>query len=236
MPIAAHYSRRLRAMGKGLVSEKRGYLIKPTSDAKSVSDEYLKNLQNFRAEKAKYGLPEVDDRFHVWRVPVKANKKRIGEIVIDAYNGAIVQAKTTKADLLIAREVEALEKAEVVKKSCRKPIMSDLPNMIIKGDSIQELDKLPEESVNLVFTSPPYYNAKPEYSEYTTYEEYLDLMRNVIRASARVLSEGRFFVLNVSPVLLRRASRSEASKRIAVPFDFHQIFMDEGFDFIDDIH
>jgi DNA modification methylase len=49
------------------------------------------------------------------------------------------------------------------------------------------------------------------------------------------LSEGRFFVINISPVLLRRASRNQASKRIAVPFDLHRIFIEEGYDFIDDI-
>ncbi|MCM4594715.1 site-specific DNA-methyltransferase, partial [Escherichia coli] len=81
------------------------------------------------------------------------------------------------------------------------------------------MKKLPDESVNLVFTSPPYYNAKPEYSEYHTYDEYLSLLRSVIKECHRVLSEGRFFVINVSPVLIRRASRNEASKRIAVPFD-----------------
>jgi DNA modification methylase len=41
--------------------------------------------------------------------------------------------------------------------------------------------------------------------------------------------------MNISPVLIRRASRSEASRRIAVPFDIHRIFIEEGFDFIDDI-
>ena len=50
-----------------------------------------------------------------------------------------------------------------------------------------------------------------------------------------MLSEGRFFVMNTAPVLLRRASRNESSKRIAVPFDLHGIFTEEGFDFIDDI-
>jgi len=60
-------------------------------------------------------------------------------------------------------------------------------------------------------------------------------MRQVISRAHRVLSEGRFFVINTSPVLLRRTSRNEASKRIAVPFDLHRIFIEEGFDFIDDI-
>jgi DNA modification methylase len=50
-----------------------------------------------------------------------------------------------------------------------------------------------------------------------------------------VLSEGRFFVINVSPVLIRRANRTESSKRIAVPFDLHRIFIEEGYEFMDDI-
>jgi DNA modification methylase len=40
-------------------------------------------------------------------------------------------------------------------------------------------------------------------------------------------------VINISPVLIRRASRSESSRRIALPFDFHRLFIEEGFDFID---
>jgi DNA modification methylase len=60
-------------------------------------------------------------------------------------------------------------------------------------------------------------------------------MRKAIHHCHQVLGEGRFFVMNVSPVLIRRASRSEASKRIAVPFDMHRLFIEEGFDFVDDI-
>src|ERR1051326_1862808 len=89
--------------------------------------------------------------------------------------------------------------------------------------------------VDLIFTSPPYFNARPEYSEYEEYHQYLFKMRQIIHRSHRVLNEGRFFVINVSPVLLRRASRNEASRRIAVPFDLHRIFIEEGHDFIDDI-
>lgn len=111
-----------------------------------------------------------------------------------------------------------------------------LSNTIRMGDSEELLMDMPNECVDLVFTSPPYYNAKPEYAEYLSYEEYLLKMQKIIHQCARVLNEGRFFVLNVSPVLIRRASRNEASKRIAVPFDFHRIFIEEGFEFIDDIH
>jgi DNA modification methylase len=68
-----------------------------------------------------------------------------------------------------------------------------------------------------------------------TDEEYLLKMRKIIHQAHRVLNEGRFFVMNIAPVLIRRASRNQASKRIPVPFDMHQVFTQEGFDFIDDI-
>jgi DNA modification methylase len=103
------------------------------------------------------------------------------------------------------------------------------------GDSEETLSELPAGSVDLVFTSPPYFNARPDYTDYVSYEGYLLKVRKIIQQAHRLLAEGRFFVMNVSPVLLRRASRSESSKRIAVPFDMHRLFIEEGYEFIDDI-
>jgi len=113
--------------------------------------------------------------------------------------------------------------------------ISSLRNTVGLGDCEALLQEMPAESVDLIFTSPPYYNARPEYTDYVTYEEYLLKIRKVIQNAHRVLNEGRFFVMNSAPVLVRRAKRSESSKRIAVTFDIHRIFTEEGFDFIDDI-
>jgi DNA modification methylase len=106
---------------------------------------------------------------------------------------------------------------------------------VIQADAREALAALPEGAAELVFTSPPYFNARTQYSDHDSYEDYLAMVRQVIRATRRVLAEGRFFVLNASPVLLRRARRSEASRRIAVPFDIHRLFVEEGFDFMEDI-
>jgi DNA modification methylase len=223
-------------MLKKLVSEKKGYAIKTVAEAKKIASKFLEKIEGFDKNISTFGLPEIDDRFDVWRVPVKVKRSKIGEIVINAKRGDINKAKSSNPELLVSNGKEAINERKSARKHYKNPELSMLKNMVIKGDSIEELKKLPKESVNLVFTSPPYYNAKPEYSEYSSYEEYLELMRGVIRSCRDVLSEGRFFVLNVSAVLIRRASRSEASKRIAVPFDFHRLFIEEGFEFIDDIH
>lgn len=159
---------------------------------------------------------------------------KLGEVVIDAYSGGIDEKKTTRPNLIEARLLKKDER-KLREKNNQKIQISSLRNTIGLGDCIQLANDMPAESVDLVFTSPPYFNARPEYSEYDEYSNYLTFMRTVIRACARVLSEGRFFVMNTSPVLLRRANRNEASRRIAVPFDIHSIFIEEGFEFIDDI-
>jgi DNA modification methylase len=112
---------------------------------------------------------------------------------------------------------------------------STVSNIIGFGDSEQLLQELPEESVDLIFTSPPYFNARPEYSRYSDYDSYLSKMEAIIQCCHRVLSEGRFFVLNSSPILIPRSRRNKSSQRKAIPFDLHHVVMGAGFDFIDDI-
>lgn len=222
--------------GKKLVSEKRKYLVKNVAEAKKISENWLKEIDLFQA--IKFGLPEIDDRYHIWRVPItnKNNKNKIGEIVIDAYTTEILLDKTTKQEMLEARLLGKDEERINIKSNGKAEYrISHLRNTIGLGDSVELIDEMPSSSVDLVFTSPPYFNARPEYSDYEIYEEYLLKMRQLIRKSHRVLNEGRFFVINCSHVLLRRASRNESSTRIAVPFDLHRIFNEEGYEFIDDI-
>ena len=221
---------------KDTVAEKRKYNVLNVENARQVTHTWLKTIE--LADAVSFGLPEIDDRYHVWRVPLlgKHSQERVGEVVIDAYTSLLIENKSTSPDILEARLLHRptpAKKPAANHKKKYKP--SNLRNTIILGDSEDALPEFPEESVDLIFTSPPYYNARPEYEDYITYEEYLLKMRKVIQACHRVLNEGRFFVMNISPVLIRRASRSQSSKRIAVPFDMHRLFVEEGFDFIDDI-
>lgn len=216
-------------------NKKDNYRISTVKSAKSVALVYIKECELDKV--TKFGLPEIDDRFDVWRVPVLSiDGIMIGEIVIDAISSFVDINKTTSKEILENRLLGRKVTFSSKKKDKRVPKISMLSNTIRMGDAEDLLMDMPNECVDLVFTSPPYYNAKPEYAEYLSYEEYLLKMRKIIHQCARVLNEGRFFVINISPVLIRRASRNEASKRIAVPFDFHRIFIEEGFEFIDDIH
>lgn len=218
------------------VYERRGYVITSVKQAKSVAQEYLDDAIPGQNEVI-FGLPEVDDRYHVWRVPVlAASRTRLGEVVISARDGSVDTVRSSDPRLIRSVVLEREDEASGRDRSRRSPIVrSNLRNTIILGDSEETLADLPAESVDLVFTSPPYFNARPDYTEYAAYEEYLSKMRRVIQQCHRLLSEGRFFVINVSPVLIRRTNRNSASRRIAVPFDLHRILVEEEFDFIDDI-
>ena len=109
-----------------------------------------------------------------------------------------------------------------------------LKNVLVEGNVIDILDIIPDGSVHLTFTSPPYYNAR-DYSIYATYNEYLDFLEDVFVKVNRITKEGRFFVLNTSPVIMPRAGRKYSSRRYPVPFDIHARLMKLGWDFIDDI-
>jgi DNA modification methylase len=221
---------------KSTVAEKRKYRVLNVQDAKQVA---LVWLQQSRLENAvTFGLPEIDDRYHIWRVPLlhAQTQRLLGEAVIDARTSLLIESKSTAPDVLESRLLGRVEPATTQKKTASGSYpVSHLRNTIALGDSEQVLQELPAESVGLIFTSPPYYNARPEYADYITYEEYLLKLRKIIANAHRVLQEGRFFVMNIAPVLIRRTSRSESSRRVAVPFDVHRIFIEEGYDFIDDI-
>lgn len=107
------------------------------------------------------------------------------------------------------------------------------PTLIV-GDSETTLSHIEKETINLIFTSPPYYNAR-EYSVYKSYNDYLNKMKNVWKQCQNVLENGRFLVINVSPVITKRPGREFESIRYPIHFDFHNILSDIGFEFIDEI-
>ena len=62
---------------------------------------------------------------------------------------------------------------------------------VIFGDA-RNMKELPNESVHLVVTSPPYYNAPFDFPGlFRSYDEYLDLLRDVGKELYRVLKPGR---------------------------------------------
>ena len=137
----------------------------------------------------------------------------------------------------IVKETAAIHFAKkdvATKPSDFKLAGESIKNLIINGDVNKILQYFPKESIDLTFTSPPYYNAK-DYSIFPSYSEYLKFLKITFQNIHNVTKDGRFFIINTSPVIMPRVDRQYNSKRYAIPFDLHPILIDIGWEFIDDI-
>ena len=108
---------------------------------------------------------------------------------------------------------------------------------IIWGDCLNVLTKMDSESIQLMVTSPPYYNAR-EYSKWDNINDYLLDMEDIIRETYRVLDNHRIWVFNVGDIFdnPRTVTKSVWGKtRLPLGAYFISIFEKCGFTFVDDI-
>jgi DNA modification methylase len=113
-------------------------------------------------------------------------------------------------------------------------VNADWSNKVINGDALSILKVIPDETIHLTFTSPPYYNAR-DYSIYSSYSEYLDFLDKLFIEILRTTKSGRFVAVNTSPIIMPRAGRKYPSTRYPIPYDLHALMMRQGWEFVDDI-
>lgn len=139
---------------KDSVAEKRKYNVLNVQDARKVTRTWLESIDLSQA--ISLGLPEIDDRYHFWRVPLLSQDthERVGEVVIDAYTSLLLREKSTSPDVLETRLLKrkTKKKKQSPKKKTYRP--SNLRNTIACGAAEQILQDFPAESVDLIFTSP----------------------------------------------------------------------------------
>ena len=99
------------------------------------------------------------------------------------------------------------------------PVPPEVLDAIVLGDS-REMKALPDASVHLMVTSPPY-NARKTYDDDLTLDEYLDLLRAVFRETHRVLVPGGRACINVANL----------GRKPYIPLSsfINQIMIEEGF-------
>lgn len=89
--------------------------------------------------------------------------------------------------------------------------------------------EIEDESVHLVVTSPPYYNAPFDYQGlFKSYEQYLGVLKNFAKESYRVLQAGRIVVLNIDDMLVD-------GEKFPIVADATKIFQEAGFRYRDRI-
>ena len=207
-----------------------------TDDIRQVAERWLwDRLPDLVHDTVSLGLPEWDDRLNLWRVAlVHENSRRhqVGEIQVDSLGNIYREP----VPAMVVERLGAIDPRPTTRRPQQRAItFPPTPNKVILGDCRAVLPEFSPDSVQLVLTSPPYFNAKPECVEYLDYPSYMDVLGEAFEACHAVLAEGRFLIVNVSPVLVRRTSRNTASRRLPIPFDLHPILDRIGFEFVDDI-
>lgn len=115
-----------------------------------------------------------------------------------------------------------------------KDFMNNQTVRLLQGDCLELMKTIPDGSVDLIITSPPYYNAR-EYSQYSSYQEYLKTMVDIFSVVKDKMNSGSFLCINVSPVIQARESRNEKSKRYAIPQNLTTELEKVVLEFIDEI-
>lgn len=99
---------------------------------------------------------------------------------------------------------------------------------LIIGNSMS-MEEIPNESVHLMVTSPPYFNAPFDYKGlFKNYEQYKGVLNRVAKEVFRVLKNGRIVVLNIDDMLVN-------GEKFPIVADATQIFLNAGFRYRDRI-
>ena len=87
--------------------------------------------------------------------------------------------------------------------------------MILQGDALEELRKLPDKCCSVCVTSPPYYNARDygaadQLGTESSPEEYTRKLVEAFREVARVLKDDGTLWLNIGDSYAYRGRRDQA--------------------------
>jgi len=91
------------------------------------------------------------------------------------------------------------------------------------------MTELKDESVHLIITSPPYFNAPFDYDGlFKNYDQYLGVLNRMAKESYRVLKDGRIYALNIDDMLV-------SGQKYPITADAIKIFQNAGFRYRDKI-
>ena len=91
------------------------------------------------------------------------------------------------------------------------------------------MKEIQDESIHLIVTSPPYFNAPFDYKNlFENYDQYLGVLKKVAKEMFRVLQQGRIFVLNIDDMLIDGV-------KYPITADATKIFQNAGFRYRDKI-
>lgn len=107
-------------------------------------------------------------------------------------------------------------------------------NIIYNKDCLLGMKELDDNSIDLIVTSPPYYNAR-DYSSWDSLDDYIKDMKDILIESKRVLKNHRYIVWNVGDIVQNMGGAKWNNRKLPLGSYFISIMEEIGLIFIDDI-
>ena len=106
-------------------------------------------------------------------------------------------------------------------------------NNIYNMNCLDGLKQMKDESIDLMVTSPPYYNAR-EYSQWETVDSYMNDMKEIFTELYRCMKNHKYIVVNVGDVTSQVGKAKWSVRKLPLGAMFTMMLENIGFEFIDD--
>lgn len=126
---------------------------------------------------------------HLVRLPSKTEQERMAKRIID--HNLTAKKAEQQIDKYLAKGEKKDDRAKVHVPS------TDIPGVYMKDST--NMSELPDKSVHMIMSSPPY-NVGMEFEKGVTFDEHLEMVRDVLKECARVLVPGGIMALNVADI------------------------------------
>lgn len=111
--------------------------------------------------------------------------------------------------------------------------MSEINYGINCIDCLEGLKLLKDNSIDLMVTSPPYYNAR-DYSQWESVDYYMNDMNNIFIELYRVIKNHHYIVLNVGDIICNVGKAKWNTRKLPLGAMFVMMLEKIGFEYIDD--
>lgn len=106
-------------------------------------------------------------------------------------------------------------------------------NKIHNIDCLDGLKHMSDDSIDLIVTSPPYFNAR-EYSQWETVEDYMNDMKNIFIETYRTVKNHHYVIVNVGDISCQVGKAKWSVRRLPLGAMFTMMLEEIGFEYIDD--
>ncbi|MFP3300380.1 MAG: site-specific DNA-methyltransferase [Thermoplasmatales archaeon] len=208
--IVLELDRNITSEEMSIINEINKHFIKNDIYLEYDENKIIANLRILDLEKFKNKINELTDKYHLSHqnpfINLLQKIEDIGSYGIKSGKRLYVDYDKERKVKNRKQKIEDRGKYFYARDNNFLKINNEFPleftNKIVCADSEEFLKKLPDNCVDLIFTSPPY-NFGLEYEKYkdgTQWEAYFDKLFRIFKECIRVLKYGGRIVVNIQPL------------------------------------